>query len=398
MVMTETINFALGAALFVRSIFKAVLVYADVSKSPAGERVRGVGLDRHFPTSLPSIVDIKQVIPKGCFQSSLAWSMAYAIKDLVQVIGLYALISYLDAITTSPVLRAAFFALYWFAQGTVFMGVFCIGHDCGHSSFSTYPVINDIIGTISHAFLMVPYYPWKLSHRHHHKNTGNFDRDEVFYPMRESANKQEADAGVSSAASPGSPILPGFGLGFGWLVYLVKGYNPRPVCHFNPFDSMFVGHVVGCIASLAAMGGYGYALFAYYETYGWEAVALYYLMPLFVGASYIVVITFLHHSEVNVPWYADETWDFVKGQLSSVDRHYGLVHSTIHNIGTHQIHHLFAKIPHYHLEEATLHFRRAFPQLVRRCDEPILLSFVRMFKKFVAQCIIKRGALEHSYQ
>ena len=51
----------------------------------------------------------------------------------------------------------------------------------------------------------------------------------------------------------------------------------------------------------------------------------------------------------NVPWYVDDEWNYVKGQLSTVDRHYGHVHSIIHSIGTHQIHHLFPKIPHYHL-------------------------------------------------
>jgi omega-3 fatty acid desaturase (delta-15 desaturase) len=51
----------------------------------------------------------------------------------------------------------------------------------------------------------------------------------------------------------------------------------------------------------------------------------------------------------DVPWYADSEWNNVKGQLSTVDRHYGHVHSVIHSIGTHQIHHLFTKVPHYHL-------------------------------------------------
>lgn len=51
----------------------------------------------------------------------------------------------------------------------------------------------------------------------------------------------------------------------------------------------------------------------------------------------------------DVPWYADSEWNNVKGQLSTVDRHYGFVHSMIHTIGTHQIHHLFTKVPHYHL-------------------------------------------------
>ena len=38
-------------------------------------------------------------------------------------------------------------------------------------------------------FIMVPYYPWKLSHRHHHKNTGNIDKDEIFYPVRENRDE-----------------------------------------------------------------------------------------------------------------------------------------------------------------------------------------------------------------
>lgn len=35
--------------------------------------------------------------------------------------------------------------------------------------------------------------------------------------------------------------------------------------------------------------------------------------------------------------FSDKTWNFVRGQLSSVDRHYGWAHSLTHNIGTHQV-------------------------------------------------------------
>jgi len=93
----------------------------------------------------------------------------------------------------------------------------------------------------------------------------------------------------------------------------------------------------------------------------------------------------LHHTEIDIPWYADSEWNNVKGQLSTIDRHYGHVHSVIHSIGTHQIHHLFTKVPHYHLEEATLHFRKAFPDLVRINEEPVLVSFARMTKIFLKQ-------------
>ncbi len=138
--------------------------------------------------------------------------------------------------------------------------------------------------------------------------------------------------------------------------------------------------------------------YKFYVAYGLIALTVYYLMPLFVLGSYIVVVTFLHHSEVGTPWYSDKRWDFVRGQLSTVDRHYGIVHDVIHSIGTHQMHHMFTRIPHYRLEEATAAFRRAFPHLVRVCDDPILPAFVRMFHTYQRQSTAEDDAAVHVYQ
>ena len=80
-------------------------------------------------------------------------------------------------------LNVAFFPRA-FLQGTMFWALFVLGHDCGHGSFSTSSLINDLTGNLLHGFILVPYYPWKVSHRHHHKNTGNIDKDEIFYPVR----------------------------------------------------------------------------------------------------------------------------------------------------------------------------------------------------------------------
>ena len=68
---------------------------------------------------------------------------------------------------------------------------------------------------------MVPYYPWKLSHKHHHKNTGNIDKDEIFYPVREHRD--------SAALGHKRKHMPLFGLGIGWFYYLAKGYSPRSI-------------------------------------------------------------------------------------------------------------------------------------------------------------------------
>lgn len=62
--------------------------------------------------------------------------------------------------------------LYWFAQGTMFWALFVVGHDCGHQSFSKHKSVNDLVGNIVHASILVPYHGWRISHRTHHANHG----------------------------------------------------------------------------------------------------------------------------------------------------------------------------------------------------------------------------------
>lgn len=334
--------------------------------------------------TFPSIVEIKAAIPGHCFKPDLLTSFYYVLKDVILVCVVYALMFYLER-TLPWHTFIVLWPLYYFVQGTNLTAIFVLGHDCGHDSFSRYDVVNDVMGNLLHAFLLTPFYPWKLSHRNHHKNTGNFDKDEVFYPKRES----EYDGGQHVEL---------FGLGFAWYVYLVLGYSPRTICHFNPYTDMFLKHVTACYISILLDAGWAYCLYYYASVFGVMSLINYYFIPLTVFATYMVVITFLHHTDVNVPWFSDDTWSFVKGQLSSIDRHYGFVHGWIHNIGTHQIHHLFTKVPHYHLQEATAHFRKAFPELVRVKDDPIFPTYVKMFRKFTKQFVISDDTKVHVFK
>ncbi|KAK3796033.1 hypothetical protein RRG08_013338 [Elysia crispata] len=325
------------------------------------------------------------VIPKRCFEPITSVSVYYMFKDFFLVACLYLLSEWTWRVLPSSA-QLAVTPVYWLVQGTLFTGIFVVGHDAGHGSFSNSELVNSICGNICHTFLLCPYYMWKLSHKHHHKNTGNIDKDEVFYPVRKSQDPKVR------------LLIPGFGLGIGWFMYLVHGYRPRGVAHFNLWFPLFKKHMFQCSVSLACLIGWCLALNWCRLTFGLGAVLYHHTVPTCIFATYIVIITFLHHSEEGVPWYGDDIWTNVRGQLSSVDRVYGWCHSLIHNIGTHQIHHLFPKVPHYRLEEATAHFRKAFPSLVNISDDRILPAFCRMFAKYAHQNVVDDKASIHFYK
>jgi acyl-lipid omega-3 desaturase len=171
-------------------------------------------------------------------------------------------------------------------------------------------------------------------------------------------------------------------------VYLIKGYCPRHVNHFNPFDKFFNGHFLSTTISLSLYFSWCLCLFYYAVSNGFLALLHHHIMPVLVFGAYMVIITFLHHNEPEIGWYPNSEWNYVKGQLSTVDRHYGFVHGVIHNIGTHQIHHLFTSVPHYNLEKATKAFRKHFPHLVHIKDDNIIIAFFKMFYIYVKQNVI----------
>ncbi|RLN10484.1 hypothetical protein BBO99_00003681 [Phytophthora kernoviae] len=309
------------------------------------------------PYEFPTLTEIKRSLPKECFEASVPLSLYYTVRALAIAVSLAFGLNYARAlltVETNVVLDVALCAGYILLQGIVFWGFFTIGHDAGHGAFSRYHLLNFVVGTFIHSLILTPFESWKLTHRHHHKNTGNIDRDEVFYPQR------KADDHPLSRSSPA-------GLGFSWFIYLKEGYPPRKVNHFDPFEPLFVRQVAAVVISLITM----------------FAVA-----ALSIYLSYELGI-----KTMETPWYGDSEWTYVKGNLSSVDRSYGaLINNLSHNIGTHQIHHLFPIIPHYKLVRATEAFHQAFPELVRKSDEPIIKAFYRTSLMFFHYGVVDQDA------
>jgi len=238
----------------------------------------------------PSIVQIKAAIPHRLFESNVLISFYFVFKDVLIIAALFVALRLLEHVLPSYC-QVVVFPVYWYLQGTMFMALFVLGHDCGHGSFSRYDTLNDIMGTLIHSVILTPYFPWKVSHRNHHKNTGNIDKDEVFYPVRTSLEN-------------GNNFVYLFGLGVGWFVYLWRGYHPRNICHFNPLEALFRNHVAGCTLSIMTLITWVYCLYVFGCSSGTMQLLKYYIMPEVVFGSWLLVVTFLHHIEVDTPWYS----------------------------------------------------------------------------------------------
>jgi len=73
--------------------------------------------------------------------------------------------------------------LIWIFLGTSLIGLFVLGHDCGHRSFSNRIWVNDLVGHLLFLPLIYPFHAWRIMHNHHHKHTNNLEEDNTWTPF-----------------------------------------------------------------------------------------------------------------------------------------------------------------------------------------------------------------------
>jgi acyl-lipid omega-3 desaturase len=311
-----------------------------------------------------TLQDVRRAIPAHCFEPNLWRSLSYCFLDFGIVAALYW--------AAATINQAWFFPIFWVLQGTMFWALFVVGHDCGHGSFSRYRWFNHLIGHICHTAILVPYHGWRISHRTHHANTGNIDTDESWYPVTEAKYNQ----------MPWYERFARFHLIlFLYPVYLFQRSPGKKGSHFLPSSPLFrpsekwdvitstvcIVGMVGFLVSLGVQFGFGW-LFSYY------------IMPYIIFVVWLDLVTFLHHTDADIPWYRGEDWYFLKGALSTIDHDYGIVNPIHHNIGTHVVHHIFLSIPHYHLLEATESAKPVLGEYYRKSQEPIWMALWKAYR------------------
>eukprot|EP00475_Leptophrys_vorax_P012136 TRINITY_DN1855_c0_g2_i1.p1 TRINITY_DN1855_c0_g2~~TRINITY_DN1855_c0_g2_i1.p1 ORF type:complete len:482 (+),score=75.87 TRINITY_DN1855_c0_g2_i1:23-1468(+) len=307
----------------------------------------------------------------------------------------------------------AYFFIYAWIQGTVTTGSWVIAHECGHHSFSKHERVDDLVGWILHSSLMVPYFAWQHSHGQHHRYTGNLERDAVFVPEIDNNSSSKKNDAAAAVAQDMLDHFDEIGVGaaplfvvvcqlaqmllFGWPAYLFAGVTGPTswskslkasydlllgkLSHFRADSPVFealntddarrrcvYGSNLGLALVWIALG------FSAYQTSVLDVVRFYF-GPLMVVNFWLVLITFLQHTDITLPHYDNpkddqdlKSWTYVRGALATMDRgSYGYVIDHLHHhiASTHVLHHLFSRIPHYHAKEATEAIRKVLGKYYR---------------------------------
>ncbi|WFC98846.1 hypothetical protein MYAM1_001579 [Malassezia yamatoensis] len=371
--------------------------------------------DKLFQYKVPelSMQDLLSSIPKHCFERSTLWSSLYLALDFVQVAGLiYAATwinpvsthvhfsnSYVSEETVQSAVRFVLWTLYSFYQGLVFTGIWVIAHECGHQAFSPSKTINNSVGWVLHSALLVPYHSWRISHARHHAGTGHMTRDEVFVPRtrkdrglpelcpadqpKESATSEETFGEWLAETLEDVPLYNFVELIIqqlvGWPLYLmlnVSGQQRFPKWTNLIFDKRHRNQVLvsdlGIALSIASLIAWGT-----FSPGGWGQVAKYYLVPYLWTNNWLVMITYLQHTDPMLPHYDASMWNFARGALCTMDRNWlGPVGPyLLHGISeTHVLHHVCSKIPHYHAWEASEALQKRVGQHYMKSNENVLVS------------------------
>lgn len=340
-------------------------------------------LDKNAP-KLPSKGEIKASIPKHCFERSAVRSMLFVVRDLTMTAGFVYLTLASGLSTDLPSLQDPLAILtyvigwstYAFWMGTILTGPWVLAHECGHGAFSDSQTFNDIIGFILHQALLVPYFAWQYTHAKHHRRTNHLTDGESHVPstklengLTENNERESFYAVLHEAMGDGAFAVFQIWthLVIGWPLYLLGFASTGRLAHdgtdlqntiadhFRPNSPMFPPKVqskimLSTLTFLATLGLLGHLAF----TYGVMPVALWYGGPYMFVNAWLVLYTWLQHTDPSVPQYGPEEWTWVKGALSTIDRPYGIFDFFHHKIGsTHVVHHLFHEMPCYHAYEAT---------------------------------------------
>ncbi|EGN92175.1 hypothetical protein SERLA73DRAFT_191523 [Serpula lacrymans var. lacrymans S7.3] len=384
------------------SIFKDAPEYAQRKLTP-------------FEPPKVTLAEIHASIPKHLYKKSTLKAMYYVCRDVFFTALFYKLATYIDPLSrtivdqygfssrSAQVVKWTLWSTYWWWQGVAFAGWWCLGHEAGHGTLSQYNWINHSVGYALHTFLLVPYYSWRSTHHAHHKATGWLEKDENFVPRTRTDYKlpPASKAHVSDYHDifEETPIYTLFRMLamqlMGWQFYLFTNAMGSPMYpdgtnHFSPDSPLFKPHERrGIIASNFGLSVMSAVLSYYISNVGISTFIKFYFVPYLFANHWIVMLTYLHHSDPTIPHYRTKEWSFLRGAAATVDRPLlgYLGRFFLHNVShDHVAHHFFSMIPFYNQPQVTEHVKSV---LRENYNYDSTNTFRALYRTFTECCFIE---------
>ncbi len=348
--------------------------------------LKGKALDINS-SDIPKLNEIKNILPSHCFSVNTSTSMKY----LFQSLFIQGLIIAIGLAIPFSVSMLPIWILYAIVSGTTAMGFWVLAHECGHGAFSKNKLLETFVGYLLHSMLLVPYFSWQRSHSIHHRFTNHISKGETHVPLvidgnglnEKKGGRRELHLSSLMGKTKYGVMQLILHLGFGWPAYLLTGstggieygnsnhFWPRKPFSNKLWLSNWINKVwisdLGVVFAL-------FVLIKCFHKFGFLPVFAMYIGPLLVVNCWLVIYTWLHHTDTDVPHLSNSEFTYIRGAFLTVDRPYGKVIDFLHhNIGSsHVIHHIYPNIPHYYAKEATLAIKKAFPRIYLYNPDPIL--------------------------
>ncbi|KAL6302049.1 linoleoyl phosphatidylcholine delta-12 acetylenase [Sparassis latifolia] len=345
-----------------------------------------------LPEFTPMPCEIRTAVPQRLFVRHTWKGLLYLSRDLFLSALCWNLALYIDPFFRSPYVTQYLTVIgaemmRWIAWGLIFTGIWVIGHECGHGALSDNRHVCNLVGYIVHTILWTPYFSWRISHHRHHSNHASMERDEVYVP------KTRSDLGIPKEGDHPFDYEDYFGdtplytlfmlirqqlLAFpAYLICNVSGqkHYPRWTNHFDPQSILFTKSQ----RNVVLISNFGILSMIYLtkkacDVWGASFVFKSYGIPWLCVTHWFIMITYLHHTDPELPHYRNAQWNFQRGAAATVDRDFlgWMGRFFLHDVAHfHVIHHFFPTMPFYHGSEATKYLRAFIGEHYRYSDKPV---------------------------
>jgi len=292
------------------------------------------GQNAHHPRTHchpDDLVDVMKVLPKDALHVDI-WFALFTVVRVWAFVSLSAYFVYLAPWYLLP--------LAWLFMGTCATGLFVLGHECAHQSFTHNRWFNEVVGTLCMMPLIFPYNGWEMTHNHHHATANNLGKDHLWRPLR----REDVEKMSSFKRS---------------FLYYIHGplFFESSIFHqayhfVLPFVVTKRRMEVFRSIMFALVGGYlTYEVASYFGS-----VIVLYVVPFLVFQFWLSTFTYFHHRHPRgVGWKEDDEWTRLYGSLFAtvhVDYPAWVEYLTL-DINWHIPHHVSAKIPWYNLRKCT---------------------------------------------